>query len=284
MSAGQTWHPRIAISCAVLEDIVEIPDSIASIAASLDRASFIKTRDKWSRPSFDLTGLKYLREKAGRERDVRELYRGRAPYELLQNADDVKATQAVFILVSDGLCFLHDGAWFSVANFRSLADGWSDKDPNQCIGHKGLGFRSVLDLTPSPGVVKLDKNWFGFRFGWALNRGHVNETIRRNPELETEVRNWSKHGQSTCPAMAIPGEMKKISLGGGLSVFERAIRGEIGSGLTTMFWLPASDPDADRRVVDSLDVRPIISNSEGVLTLTKHNVISNCALDRCMFF
>lgn len=196
------------------------------------------------------------------------MYRGRAPYELLQNADDVKATQAVFILVSDGLCFLHDGAWFSVANFRSLADGWSDKDPNQCIGHKGLGFRSVLDLTPSPGVVKLDKNWFGFRFGWALNRGHVNETIRRNPELETEVRNWSKHGQSTCPAMAIPGEMKKISLGGGLSVFERAIRGEIGSGLTTMFWLPASDPDADRRVVDSLDVRPIISNSEGVLTLT----------------
>jgi hypothetical protein len=37
---------------------------------------------------------------------------------------------------------LHDGQWFSSANFRSLADGWSDKDPNQCIGHKGLGFRS----------------------------------------------------------------------------------------------------------------------------------------------
>ncbi|MBZ5659866.1 MAG: DUF3883 domain-containing protein [Acidobacteriia bacterium] len=247
---------------------MEIPDSIVSNTASLNRASFKNTRDKWSRPSFDLTGLKYLREKAGRERDVRELYRGRAPYELLQNADDVKATQAVFILVTDGLCFLHDGAWFSVANFRSLADGWSDKDPNQCIGHKGLGFRSVLDLTPSPAVVKLDKDWFGFRFGWGLNRGHVNETIRRNPELEAEVRSWSKHGQSTCPVMAIPGELKKSSLGGGVSVFERAVRNEIGSGLTTMFWLPASDPDADRRVVDSLDVKPIISNSEGVATLT----------------
>jgi hypothetical protein len=243
---------------------VEIPESLASAAATLDRAAFINTRDKWIRPSFDLTGLKYLREKAGRERDIRELYRGRAPYELLQNADDVRATQALFVLVSDGLCFLHDGAWFTVADFRSLADGWSDKDPNQCIGHKGLGFRSVLDLTPSPAVVRIDGDWFGFKFGWALNNGHIHQTIRLIPELDAEVRSWSKHGQTICPVMCIPGEMKKISLGGARSVFERAARGEIGSGLTTMFWLPSSDPDADRRVVDSLDVRPLLSDPEGV--------------------
>ena len=59
---------------------MEIPESIASATEMLDRAVFQKTRDKWIRPSFDLTGLKYLREKAGRERDIRELYRGRAPY------------------------------------------------------------------------------------------------------------------------------------------------------------------------------------------------------------
>jgi hypothetical protein len=248
---------------------VEIPESIASAAATLDRASFLRTREKWIRPSYDLTGLRYLREKAGRERDIRELYRGRAPYELLQNADDVKATQALFVLVADGLCFLHDGAWFSVANFRSLADGWSDKDPNQCIGHKGLGFRSVLDLTPSPAVVRIDKDWFGFKFGWALNQGHINETILRIPELEAEVRSWSKHGQPICPVMSIPGETKKISLGGARAVFERAARGEFGSGLTTMFWLPSSDPDADKRAMDSLDVRPLLSDRESVGTLTR---------------
>jgi hypothetical protein len=248
---------------------VEIPESIASAATGLDRASFVKTRDTWIRPSFDLTGLKLLREKAGRERDIRELYRGRAPYELLQNADDVKATQAVFVLVRDGLCFLHDGAWFSVANFKSLADGWSDKDPNQCIGHKGLGFRSVLDLTPSPVVVKVHSNWFGFKFSWALNQGHINETLRQHPELDAEFRSWSRHGQSTCPVMSIPGEAKKSSLGTGVTVFERALRGELGQGLTTMFWLPASDPDADKRVVDSLDVRPVTANREGVDTLSR---------------
>lgn len=74
---------------------MEIPDSIASAAERLDRNSFSRARDKWIRPSYDLTGLKYLRLQAARERDIRELYRNRAPYELLQNADDVGATQAI---------------------------------------------------------------------------------------------------------------------------------------------------------------------------------------------
>src|SRR5947208_5920923 len=94
------------------------------------------------RPHYDYQGLLMLRERAGRERDLRELYRGRAPYELLQNADDVGATRAAFVLTSGGLGFLHDGGWFTSGNFESLAFGWSDKDPNVCIGNKGLGFRS----------------------------------------------------------------------------------------------------------------------------------------------
>ena len=62
--------------------------------------------------------------------------------------------------------------------------------------------------------------------------------------------------------MAIPGELQKMQLGGGLPVFERATRGEYGTGLTTMFWLPASDPDADRRVVEQLDVTPMVSGPD----------------------
>jgi hypothetical protein len=112
----------------------------------LDCQRFEKIRNLEFRPPYDLIGLKYLRDKAGNERNLRELYRGRAPYELLQNADDTGAKRAIFILTTDGLAFAHDGQWFTLDNFRSLADGWSDKDPNQCIGHKGLGFRSVLDI------------------------------------------------------------------------------------------------------------------------------------------
>ena len=90
--------PTSCQRCKIGETL-EIPDSIVSAAERLDRNSFAKARDKWIRPSYDLTGLKYLRLQAARERDIRELYRNRAPYELLQNADDVGATQAIFVLV-----------------------------------------------------------------------------------------------------------------------------------------------------------------------------------------
>jgi hypothetical protein len=75
----------------------------------LDQSGFTKIKDREFKPGYDLTSLKYLRDKAGRERDLRELYRGRAPYELLQNADDAEATKAFFILSADGLAFAHDG-------------------------------------------------------------------------------------------------------------------------------------------------------------------------------
>ena len=150
---------------------MDIPVSVGESLTPLDRGQFEKARnDERIRPKYDLTGLRLLREKAGRERDVRELYRHRAPYELLQNADDVGARRAVFILTREGLAFAHSGDWFSVANFYSLTDGWSDKDPKQCIGHKGLGFRSVLDITPAPHVLRTSGDgFFGFKFTWALN-------------------------------------------------------------------------------------------------------------------
>ena len=98
----------------------------------------------------DYMGLSHLHTLAQRERDLRESYRGRAPYELLQNAADANATKALYILTSEGLAFIHNGKWFTGQNFSSLAHGWSDKDPEECIGHKGIGFRSVLDMTSAP--------------------------------------------------------------------------------------------------------------------------------------
>jgi len=68
----------------------------------LSRSRFDGIRKKEFRPAFDLMGLKYLREKAKNELGLRELYRARAPYELLQNADDAGAKQAIFILSHRG--------------------------------------------------------------------------------------------------------------------------------------------------------------------------------------
>lgn len=247
---------------------MELPTTITESVKALNRSSFKETREEWIRPSLDLTGLRLLREKAVRERDLRELYRGRAPYELLQNADDVQATTAAFILTPAGLAFIHDGEWFSVANFRSLADGWSDKDPSQCIGHKGLGFRSVLDVTPAPHVLKIDaKDFFGFKFTWALSNGHIQEIFKAKPKLKHEYKDWTRQGQSACPVMAIPGEVNKFGLGAASSIYDRALRGEYGADLTTMFWFPARDADADQKAVSELDVIPLTSDRGGLQLL-----------------
>lgn len=228
----------------------------------LDLSRFTDIKDTEFRPGYDLTALKYLRDKAGRERDLRELYRGRAPYELLQNADDAKAKTVVFILSDEGLAFAHDGNWFTVANFRSLADGWSDKDPSQCIGHKGLGFRSVLDLTPSPHLVSLiGSEFFAVKFAWALNNGHFQDIFKRNPSLRSYYNDWTKTGQLVCPVMSIPGIAKKQGLGAGVAIYDRLIKGQYGK-CTTLFWLPDADTEIPKRTLEELSPTPI---SEDVL-------------------
>jgi Protein NO VEIN, C-terminal len=243
---------------------MEISQILFDKVQPFDQANFEKIKDSEFRPSYDLMGMKYLRDKAGNERNLRELYRGRAPYELLQNADDVGAKNVAFILSSEGLAFVHDGRWFTLDNFRSLADGWSDKDPNQCIGHKGLGFRSVLDITPAPYLLKVDsKSFFAVKFTWALNNGHIQQTFQKNTSLRLQYEKWTQHGQIACPVMAIPGLAKKHNLGQGAEIYNGLIRGKFSDAFTTMFWLPAADHDIDPKVLEELSPTPIIANQEG---------------------
>lgn len=255
---------------------MEVPKSLSDKSLPLDRTCFENIKDSEFRPPYDLFGLKYLRDKAGHERNLRELYRSRAPYELLQNADDAGAKKVTFILLRDGLVFAHDGHWFTVDNFRSLADGWSDKKPDECIGHKGLGFRSVLDITPAPYLVKVDeKEFFAVTFTWALNNGHIQKTLERDPSLRSHYETWTNFGQSACPVMAIPGLAKKHSLGASLTIFNRLVRGDYGDQFTTMFWFPAEDAHIDRKVLEELSPIPIIADAHGrevLLEFLKHEV------------
>lgn len=67
---------------------MKIPRGVLDQIQDLDYNNFHKIKDSELCPAYDLMGLKYLRDKAGNERNMRELYRNRAPYELLQNADN----------------------------------------------------------------------------------------------------------------------------------------------------------------------------------------------------
>jgi len=249
---------------------MEISQVILEKVQPLNQTTFEKIRDSEFRPSYDKMGLKQLRDKARNERDLRELYRNRAPYELLQNANDAGAKKAAFVLTNDGLAFIHDGHWFTIDNFISLADGWSDKDPNVCIGHKGLGFRSVLDITPSPYLLSVDANtFFAIKFTWPLNNGHIHETFQRDNKLRYDYEKWTKYGQIACPVMAIPGLAKKQNLREGAKVYDGLIRGEFHDAYTTMFWFPAIDPDIESKVFEDLSPDPIVADQKGRSSLLK---------------
>lgn len=94
---------------------------------------------------------------------VEHQYHGRFLIELIQNAHDaldVPPTSGRILIrfeQSDsehGTLFVaNDGVPFSRSNFERIsALGQSDKDPQKSIGNKGIGFRSVLEVTDCPEI------------------------------------------------------------------------------------------------------------------------------------
>ena len=94
-------------------------------------------------------------------------------YELLQNADDAKATLARFELFKDKLVFAHNGARrFSVSNLATEAQdlengtlgdinaittvGGSNKTDEATIGKFGVGFKAVFQYTSNPHIYDPD--------------------------------------------------------------------------------------------------------------------------------
>ena len=119
---------------------------------------------------------------------VEHQYHGRFLVELIQNAHDVlseidRQNERIQTPVDKGrievvvvnelkfgaLYLANDGAPFAESNFDSLSRfGQSDKDPERHIGNKGIGFRSVLEITRAPEVYsrkeKSSNSFDGFTF------------------------------------------------------------------------------------------------------------------------
>lgn len=103
-----------------------------------------------------------LQEDVSQESQVAHDYRGRLVYELLQNADDallgVATTddRALFRLTDSELWVANTGRPFTEADVRGLcglgasSKAQPDGPKRASIGHKGLGFKSVLEVTHAP--------------------------------------------------------------------------------------------------------------------------------------
>lgn len=97
---------------------------------------------------------------------VEHQYHGRFLIELIQNAHDalfevgvMDTPQRIEIVLTDdehphgALYIANDGQPFTPSNFKALSNlGQSDKDPQKSIGNKGIGFRSVLEITKAPEI------------------------------------------------------------------------------------------------------------------------------------
>ncbi len=107
-----------------------------------------------------------LPNQANAEASAMRDYHGRYLFELLQNANDaIHAAKEighapagglyrVQIAVTDSaLIVANDGVPFQENDVNSIYRwGESSKDPNKSIGHKGIGFKSVLEITHSPEI------------------------------------------------------------------------------------------------------------------------------------
>jgi hypothetical protein len=114
--------------------------------------------------------LKTLDERGTAQELIRQQYTGRYPFELLQNANDAASQydgrrRVLFVLTESALVVANHGQGFGEAEVRAICSlGRSSKDPRKSIGYKGLGFKSVGEITTRPQIYS-PPYCFGFDAG-----------------------------------------------------------------------------------------------------------------------
>lgn len=105
-----------------------------------------------------------LREDVGQESQIAQDYRGRLIYELLQNADDAISSDSssvaaiAFVLEEDALWVANSGRPLDESDVRGLcgisasSKSAQNRKRRASIGHKGMGFKSVLEISDAPEV------------------------------------------------------------------------------------------------------------------------------------
>lgn len=80
-------------------------------------------------------------------------------YELIQNAEDTKATRVVFEYHEDKIVFYHDGKPFNEADVIGVSSmlETTKADDAQTIGKFGMGFKSVFKYTCEPQIYSDDE-------------------------------------------------------------------------------------------------------------------------------
>ena len=133
---------------------------------------------------------------------IAQEYSGRCILELLQNAHDALANaepddprRISFVLRTSPepvLLIGNSGCPFRLEDFKGICElGQSPKDPNESVGNKGLGFRSVLEVSSCPEIWSTtppgSDTSFAFRFDPSVS-GQVATAAQEIEEQGLDVR------------------------------------------------------------------------------------------------
>lgn len=134
-----------------------IPASEMDVVARLREGELAPLRLQ-AAAGLQASALKSLYERGEGQELVRQQYTGRYPFELLQNANDAARDagtrgRAHFLLTDTALIVADNGFGFGDGQVDAICSlGRSSKSPSESVGHKGLGFKSVGEITDHPQI------------------------------------------------------------------------------------------------------------------------------------
>lgn len=133
-----------------------------------------------------------LSDLAGLEAYVSESYNSRSFIELLQNADDAKATSFYVKRSGEYLFVANNGRPFNIKDLESLCrSASSNKVRGTTIGYRGIGFKSVVSFAKEVHLISGD---FEITFSKELSKQIVSQApkvplIRIPHELDKTIKN-----------------------------------------------------------------------------------------------
>lgn len=107
-------------------------------------------------------------------------------FELLQNAEDARADEAIFTLTDNGCWFEHNGKRpFTESDVRAITgihNSTKTKASDQ-IGKFGVGFKSVFVYTQTPTIYSAD-------FSFSITRLVMPEPVESDPSIGEKTKFW----------------------------------------------------------------------------------------------
>lgn len=179
-------HPAPPLPTRSLPDMTSDHSSYSSSARLAGDRLIVERADGQIRTFFDelRNGTRNYRTIASLDAQIAQEYRGRCVLELLQNAHDALKNpgsndprRISFVLNTDPagpvLLVGNSGRPFGRENFNGICEmAQSPKDPNESVGNKGLGFRSILEVSRCPEIWSTmpvgSDTCFVFRFDPAI--------------------------------------------------------------------------------------------------------------------